>query len=426
MKIIWFSNCVLSKNESSGSGSWLFAMRDLIALDIELINIAEDSVGSITVHEGNKIKEYLIPQWRLYKGVPSEEKIQRIIDIINQEAPDIIHIWGIEKYWALLFSRGYIKFDKVLLEIQGVLSACVDVFWGGLTPKESKGLISLKTALYPPSKLRNIYRSFQKNSTYEEEIIRNFDNIAVQSRWTREQLSSICKQKTNYFYSLRPIRQEFYKSRKWTLPNNVNPVIFCSISYYVPFKGFHFLLRALHILAQQYKDITLRVAGYDLINRPLYRKSDYECYILSEIKRLGLQKNIHFCGPLKAPQLVEEILNANVVVNPSLVESFSAAAAEALYLGAPTVLAYAGAMVNFSDEKTVALYYNPIDYRSLSSKIMVLIEDDIIRNQLIVNSVEMLYKKCSPEGVKERQLETYRVMALSNAPTINRIKKDND
>ena len=113
VKVLWFSNCVLSKDASRGSGSWLFAMRDLIATDIELINIAEDSVGCICTHEGNKIREYLIPQWRLHKGIPSEEKIQEIIEIVNSEKPDLIHIWGVEKYWALLFSRGYIKSERV-------------------------------------------------------------------------------------------------------------------------------------------------------------------------------------------------------------------------------------------------------------------------------------------------------------------------
>lgn len=412
VKVLWFSNCVLSKDASRGSGSWLFAMRDLIATDIELINIAEDSVGCICTHEGNKIREYLIPQWRLHKGIPSEEKIQEIIEIVNSEKPDLIHIWGVEKYWALLFSRGYIKSERVLLEIQGVLSACTDVFWGGLTPKESKGLVSFRAVLYPPSKLSNIYRSFKRNSIYEEEIIRYFDNIAVQSKWTREQLSSICGQKTNFFYSLRPIRQEFYKARKWIKPNNSNPVVFCTVSYYTPFKGFHFLLRALHVLVQQNNNITLRVAGFDLSNRPFYVKSDYERFILKEITRLGLQNNIHFCGPLKAPQLVEEILSADVIVNPSLVESFSAAAAEALYLGAPVVLAYAGAMVNFSDDKEVALYYNPMDYRSLASKIKILMQDEICRNRLSTNAIEILNQICSPLHVKERQLEIYRTLTV--------------
>lgn len=407
MKVVWFSNCVLSNKESIGSGSWLYAMRDLICKDVDLINITDHSVGKINVREDYGIKEYLIPRWKLDNGVPSLGNIRLIDDIIKKENPDLIHIWGVEKYWALLFSRGYLKYERVLLEIQGVLSACTDVFYGGLNPKECHNLRSIESVLYPPSRMSRKFRAFQKNSLYEEELVHFFKNIAVQSIWTKEQLSSICGESTQYFYSLRPIRKEFYNANKWGKKENKEFVIFCTISYFTPFKGFHFLLKALKILTNQYPDIKLRIAGSDLTKRPFYRISDYERYVLKEISSLQLESHIHFCGSLNAAQIIKEILNANVVVNPSLVESYSAAAAEALYLGAPTVLAYAGAMVNFSDDCPVALYYNPLEYRSLAAKISRLYEDDNLCNVLSANAKRILYSKCSPDNVKERQLSIY-------------------
>ena len=409
MKVLWFSNCVLSKQQSSGSGSWLFAMKDLIYDDVELINITSARVLDIKLHEGNGIKEYLVPSfWSTQKGVPSLEHIKKIENIIQEESPDIIHIWGVEEYWALLFSRGFIKFDKVLLEIQGVISACVDVMYGGLSPKECKQLFSIKSALLSKHRLSYIYRKFLKKSLYEEEIIRSFRFIAVQSQWTQNQVSAICNEKVEFFHSLRPIRQDFYKGEKWIKRETKRPVLFTSISYYVPFKGLHVLIKALNILCQQDSTIVLRIAGPNLADRPFYNLSDYERFILKEIKKYKLENNIHFCGKLNASQLVQEIQNADVVVNPSLVESYSAAAAESLYLGAPTVLAYAGAMVDFSELMPVALYYNPLDCRSLVARIKTLLWDGDIRQNLTANAVEVTTIKCSPERVKERQLEIYK------------------
>lgn len=410
MKVLWLSNCALNNVASSGSGSWLFAMRDLITKSVELVNITECKVEDITVSESNGVKQYLLPNWKKKGGIPSLENIERIAEIIKKEAPDIIHIWGVEKYWALLFSRGYIRHDKVLLEMQGVISACADVFYGGLTPKECRMLHSIKSALFKWSRLSFTFRSFQEKSKYEAELIRDFRNIAVQSEWTKEQLSTICSNSTSFYYSLRPIRQEFYEAPKWEKKKHDNPVVFCSLSYYVPFKGFHFLLKALPLLKQQYPGIVLRIAGPDLANRRFYDVKDYERFVLKEIKRLGLQANIYFCGSLKAPQIIDEILNSDVVVNPSLVESYSAAAAESLFLGAPTVLGFAGAMVNFTEDKPVALYYNPMDYRSLAAKINLLIEDDELRKALAKNAIETLTRKCSPERVKQRQLDTYHTI----------------
>lgn len=407
MKVIWFSNCSLSGKAISGSGSWLFAMRDLIAKDVALINITNGGVNNIYRREGNGIIEYLLPSWKLNDGVPTSENIKKISKIIKDESPDLIHIWGVEKYWALLFSRGLVHHDKVLLEIQGVVSACVDVFYGGLAPKEYRQLHSLKSIFFKWSKLSYIFHIFQKQSVYESELIRYFHNISVQSLWTKEQLSTLCSNNTDYFFSLRPIRQDFCEAKKWNKVKSDNIVVFSSFSYYIPFKGLHFLLKAISLLRALYPSITLRIAGPDLSKRHFYDATDYERFIIKEIKRLKLDNNIYFCGSLQASQMIEEILNADVVVNPSLVESFSAAAAEALYLGAPTVLAYAGAMVNFSDERSVALYYNPMDYRSMAAKIHLLLEDVEQRKSLNKNAIEIMSQRCSPTRVKERQLKTY-------------------
>ena len=415
MKVLWFSNCVLSKQQASGSGSWLFAMKDLINKDIELINITSARVLNITLHEGNGIKEYLVPSfWLTPKGIPSINNINKISKIIQSESPDIIHIWGVEEYWALLFSRGYIKYDRVLLEIQGVISACTDVMYGGLSPKDCSKLISIKSILFSRHRLSHIFRTFQKKSLYEEEVIKSFKLIAVQSQWTQNQISAICDEKAEFFHSLRPIRQEFYEGEKWNKRERKKPVLFTSISYYVPFKGIHVLIKALNILCQQDSTITLRIAGPDLSERRFYNLSDYERFILKEIKKYKLEKNIHFCGKLNASQLVKEIQNADVVVNPSLVESYSAAAAESLYLGAPTVLAYAGAMVDFSELKPVALYYNPLDCRSLVARIKTFLKDENIRKSLTANAVEIASIKCSPDKVRERQFEIYKKIVNSD------------
>lgn len=407
MKVLWFSNCVLSKAASTGSGSWLFAMRDLISDDIELINVAESSVDTIVQCRGNGITEYLLPSWKLKNGVPSIDHIKQISDIVEMEAPDIIHIWGIEKYWALLFSRGFINNDHVLLEIQGVLSACVDVFYGGLTPKEISKMKTLKSAIFGRFGLANSYKSFQKRSLFEENIVRSFKNVAVQSRWTRDQLSTICSEKVSYFYSFRPIRNEFYVADKWQKQDNVGPIVYTSMSSYTPFKGLHFLLKAISILRVRYPNIVLRIAGKDLRKRKFYKLTDYEHFILEEIHSLNIENNIIFCGSLTAAEIVQEIHNSDVVVNPSLVESFSAASAEALYLGAPTVLSFAGAMVNFSESKMVALYYPSLDYRSLAEKIAILLTNSDIRNMLSKNAIEVLSDKCSAKKAKSRQFEIY-------------------
>ena len=410
MKILWFSNCILSKEKSTGTGSWLFAMRDLIAADVDLVNITYGDVEDVQFCNVGNVREYIIPNWKIKNGVPAIENIKKISDIVTKESPDIIHVWGIERYWALLFSRGHIKHDKVLLEMQGVANGVNDVYFGGLTPYECRNLRSFKTFIKPKSNLKNLYKRSKNIALQEREVLCHFKYIATQSDWVRDILSLLCEDNTTFFHSLIPLRQEFIEAPKWRLPNNENPIVFTIASYYVPYKGFHYLLLALSLLKKRYPRIQLRIAGPRFYGTSFLKGGGYEKYLSKMIDIYGLKDNVYFCGRLAATQIVEEINNANVVVNPSLVESYSTAAAESLYLGAPTVLSYAGAMVNFSDQKQTALYYSPMDYRCLAARIITMIDDEDLRHNLSKNAIELMTLKCNPNRVKERQLETYKVI----------------
>lgn len=413
MKILWFSNGILSKETSNGSGSWLFAMCNLISKDVELVNITNGGGATIKHIQNNNIKEYILPNWKLYDGLPAIVNITKISDIVKQEKPDIIHIWGIERYWSLLFSRGYITHDKVLLEMQGVASGVADVYFGGLTPYDSRKLISFKSIVSPRFNLKHLYHRSQKLAVTEQKVLLYFRYIATQSDWVRDILSLICKENTSFYHSLLPLRKEFIEARKWSPIQNENPLIFTSASYYVPYKGMHYLFSAIALLKKRYPKIQLRIAGPDLYKIPFIKCSGYERFLIKMIDKYEIGENVRFCGRLNAVQIVEKILSANVFVNPSLVESYSASAAEALYLGAPTVLSYAGAMVNFSSKKPVALYYSPMDYRSLAARIMTMLNDKEKRNELTVNAIEVLSTLCGPDNVKDRQLDTYNQILKS-------------
>ena len=241
-------------------------------------------------------------------------------------------------------------------------------------------------------------------------IVSHFKYVATQSDWTQDQLLFLCPPETTFFRSLRPVRHEFLTVKKWAPTKNENPVLFFSYSYCSPFKGIHVLLKALHILVCKYPNLQLHIAGPNFVQKPFYRRDEYEQYLCNYISKNSLSENIVFTGTLDAIHLIDQICNADVVINPSFVESYSAAAAEALALGAPTILAYAGAMPGFSKDRPSALYYNPMDYRSLAAKINLIINDTALRDTLCGNALEVMRIKANPEKVKTCQLETYKMI----------------
>lgn len=407
MRVLWFSNIILGNNKSAGSGSWLFGMKEIISGDIELYNLTKSNIDEISHRKYEDFEEYIIPNYKLINNVPAQENISKISSIVDKINPDIIHVWGIELYWGLLFTRNLIKGDYII-EIQGLLSSCYDVYYGGLSFSEIIRCFSLKEIIKLDSFLPFQRRKMLRNIQVENEIIKKATNISTQSTWIRGQIGFKTKDNVTVFNTLRPIRKVFYESNKWRKKHSGNKAtIFTSFSYIVPFKGLHILIRSLAILKQKYDDIILNVGGFDITSLKFYRQDGYMKYILSLIENLKLFNNVRFIGRLNEREICDQLLKTDVFVNPSFVESYSASSAEALYLGVPSVLSYAGAMPCFSTEIPVALYYSPMDYVDLASKIDILINNNELINDLSENSMTVLQELSDIQKVKETQLSIY-------------------
>ena len=413
MKVLWFSNCVLTVTTSTGSGSWLFGMKSILSKEVELYNITCSNVQAATKHCVEGLTEYIIPNYKLRNGLPSDKSIAEIQRIVNDVSPVIIHIWGIEKYWARLFQRGYITGYPVILEIQGVLSACSNCYYGGLTPKEILKTYGVRELLRPWARLDMKHKRMNERASDEAELIKSFKYLSTQSSWTRYQLTFSKSAESQVFETLRPLRKEFYNAEKWAKKNNTAPIIYTSASYNSPFKGLHVLIKAMSQVVKKYPSAKLKIAGIGG-NKPFYKEDGYVRFIKRLINEVGLRDNILFIGRLDTDRVIANLLECDVFVNPSFVESYSAAAAEALYLGVPCVLSYGGAMPNFSEGKKAALYYSPLDFVDCAAKITDLFENGERASAICKNAVAQMESKCSQENVKKTQLYIYNKVLNTN------------
>lgn len=407
MKVLWFSNCILSDVVNKGSGSWLSAMKNIMSGYVNIVNITDSNVDHIIYKTSDKFEEYILPNFKLTDGLPSENNIKKILKIIETVSPDIIHIWGLERYWGRLYSRGYLK-GKVLIEIQGVLSACANASYAGLNEDEIRICYGLKEILRPSLSIKNQYKSFLERAVYENEVLSKSMLVSTQSNWTRAQLSFIIPSTAKVFSTEIPIRSEFVNSTKWNKNvNKDNIVIYTSISYNRPFKGLHMLLKALELLNRKYPEIKLNISGDKIDTNSRLRRSGYEKFLLKLIHDKNLENCVNFVGRLNAQQVTDYLLDADVFVNPSFVESYSVVAAEALYLGVPSVLAFAGAMPDFSEQDTTALYYSPMDFVACAAQIDKLINDNSLQNKLNKNAISFMENKCNNESVRNIQMKIY-------------------
>jgi glycosyltransferase involved in cell wall biosynthesis len=88
---------------------------------------------------------------------------------------------------------------------------------------------------------------------------------------------------------------------------------------------------------------------------------------------------------------------------------------EALYLGVPTVSAYAGGVPALAREEEAALYYPPGDEAMCSYQVERLLTNRDLANRLSLNARAVALKRNDPAKIVANQIEIYQqVMAASS------------
>jgi len=408
MKILWFSNCLITEKTTS-SGTWLSAMGKLL-LDkgVDLYNIAGGSSdGNIQERNFGGITQWALPDFKIIHDLPSTDNIRKILKIVDSVSPDLIHIWGMESYWASLYTEGYLK-GKVLLEIQGIRSSCADVCYGGLTRSELFSCIGTKEILKPSCSIFSEKKSHLKQLPREKKILSSFIYISTQSEWTRARISPFITRNTNVFCTERCVRDEFIMASCCDVLSTIKKKTIVTVSSGAfALKGVHVLIKALAIVKNVIPDVKLKIIGGFERDIPYWRQSGYAKFLFRLIEDLKLRENVFFVGRLKADEMVDEMSNACVFVQSSFVESYSLALAEAMVLGLPCVVSYAGAMPCLAKDKEDALFYNSSDFYMCANNLIKILTNPEFACQLSENAFRVARTRNDKARVLDIQLSIY-------------------
>jgi glycosyltransferase involved in cell wall biosynthesis len=411
MRVLWFSNAVLTLEPTKATGTWLFSMSEaLVDRGVELYNITQDiRTRDIKKQKVGSITQWILPTYRLRHGLPKREYIDCICNIVNEINPDVIHIWGMESYWGLLSARGYIH-GNILLEIQGIKETCVRVFYGGLKKSELMRTIGVKEIIMPSSSLFALRKDFSKWSKIEHELLSSHNHISTHSDWVRAWISQFINKDCHIHYTQRIVRKEFLESERWEKPQNPReaPVIFTMSSGSDAYKGIHDGIRAVAILKKYYPKVQLRIAGNFGIGREFYRISGYTKFLIRLIKSLGLESNVVFLGSLDAKGILTQIHQSDAMLQTSYVESYSLAVAEAMMAGVPLVVSYAGAMPELARDKESALFYTPSDFFTCAYQLRKIFESTELSNQLSSKAREIAESRNVASKLGDLQIAIYK------------------
>jgi glycosyltransferase involved in cell wall biosynthesis len=370
--------------------------------ELHLSNVTTAAVAAPCRDESGLVDQWLVPaaSRRSRDGLPGAATVDAVRRAVDQARPDVIHVWGTETFWGLLTARGLIP-GKTLLETQGLKFAIAPVYAGGLGVSEQVAAAGVKE-IVRRNTIPQARRTFERWGGFEQEMLSGHDDLTVQTDWLAAQVRCYNPTATlhrNHF----ALRNAFYAARPWQPGRSRD--LFCSAAYSAPFKGLHVAVRALAMLRERHPDVRLRVAGAHL--RPGLRRDGYIHWVAREARRLGVAEQIAWLGPLSAEQIVEELQSCAAMIVPSFMEGYCLGLAEAMLVGVPCVVSFAGGAACLAENGRSALYFTPGDVAMCAWQADRLLGDVQLAQKIAVEARAVAATRNGREQVARTQLAIY-------------------
>ncbi len=109
---------------------------------------------------------------------------------------------------------------------------------------------------------------------------------------------------------------------------------------------------------------------------------DYAVEVRAVVADAELRGRVHFCGPLSAADVAEQLERADVLVLPSELEGYGMVLSEALWASVPVIAARVGAAEQLVNQTEAGLLYEPSDRAGLSATLAAFVSDGALRARL--------------------------------------------
>ena len=418
IKVVWFVNIVLPQASRGlglpcfNKGGWLEAyiaaltMSGGVALTIvcrtrlvaKRVEVVVDQVRYVLLPSVKE--EHIRP--------PVKGAVKEYCEVVEEESADLIHYHGSEYHYGLLTSEGHIRTPAVI-SIQGLLTECMKVYYGGLSFKE---ILQSHTSLeiFSGGGVWRGKRDFRRRAKVENSILSGLSHVIGRTFWDHAHVLQI-NPKARYYHCDEVLRPAFYESNRSSLNIKKFSIYVSTASY--PIKGFHFIIKALAILRQEFPDVLLRVADRQNIGPD--SANGYFRFLYKLVTRYGVEDNIEWLGQQDEFGVVNNLANSHVFVCASTIENSSNAIAEAMIIGVPSVASYIGGNPTMlSDEGTGLLFPNG-DYVMLAACVRRLFLDDRLAQHLGDSAREVALRRHDYALVGKRLTDIYKSV-LSGVP----------
>lgn len=419
MKILWLVNIIMPElakhlgGKPSVFGGWLTGAMDAVRQQEHSLVVCTTSQNPKRPgrYEINGTVYYLERQ----DGLEQMEASFR--GILQQEQPDIVHVFGTEFAQSLAMVRAADK-ERLLVTVQGAMNILYPLTYAGIPNRicrDNPLHRFLRSRCKGGESIEQQKRSFTERAAYEREALRAAKYVHGGSSWGNAFAKQMNPDCTTFDCGLI-LRDPFYTDLRWNPDECEKHSILAVFTY--PAKGFHQLVKAMPKVLRRYPDAKLHAIGNRLNVRKYHGGKkltmdlapDYQWYVQGLMNRYSLWGHIAFDGRLDALQMRGRLLKSNVFVAPSILENQCTALGEALMLGVPSVATRAGAMPEFVTDGGSALLYDFEDVDQLAEHICRIFEDRELAVKLSQNAPILPQRLYDREENGRKLIEIYRTI----------------
>jgi len=422
MRVLWFTNVPFPDagpefgGSETGSGGWLWGLADALRqhthVALGVVTACRD--GADLQVEKNGVMHYrvAVPARRfdrVTQSLPDQAFINRCQDIVTSFKPDLIHIHGTEQTYGLLTAEQRVKLPTVV-SIQGLLGGYLPYLAGGMKNSELIRCHGVMNLMFRIGILFDV-RRWRKRCITEVRILNGNQYFIGRTLWDRAQLR-MANRKATYLHCDEVLRPEFYLERSPMIAKHKRPTILATWGS-SPFRGTHVLLRALALVRREIPDVELRLPRGQWRSR-WFRS--YSTHLDDLIRHLGIRDAVTLLPGLSADQYAGEFQRAHAFVQASIIENSSNTLCEAMIIGTPSVVSYAGGTASLVKDEETALCYPPGDHAVLAEQLLRLLRDPDLALKLSKNAREVAWKRHGRQQIALRTVEIYEKVIISCSP----------
>src|SRR5690554_1215112 len=347
MKILWFSNTPCSASaqllgKSYSKGGWLNALQGELVKNVDislsvafywpkpLAPFAADGTRYYPVLRSGGRRPLQRIMGRFLGWNNQKAELERLMEVVRQVAPDLVHIHGTEENYGLIQRQLEVP---VVISLQGILSVIALKYFSGIPFSVLRHSDVLRARLKAATIGRH-YKGIAQGALRERQILAMTRFVAGRTLWD-QQVSRLLAPRSWYFEIQELLRPSFF-DQVWSKKTFGRPLRVVSTLGPGVYKGLETLVQALVVLKEaRGMEVEWRVAGLTATH-PLCRT--VARWLKVDLAELPLS----FLGSLDEKSLSALLLDSDLYCQTSHIENSPNSLCEAMLVGLPCIASFVG------------------------------------------------------------------------------------